>query len=217
MYKKPEIETQVVKPAMSTKVDGKEFNIITEQSETALEDSLKEIVQYIMFNNGFGQSDEAKDELYTNAKKLWDKYVDNFRKTNFTIHMNKKQFDYLTEMLRDKIEYDVNTLFFAIDLTDTLGTWVTEGSPEDDVTVKSYDADPVSVNYLYHLVSTVKVKGLTDEAYTFSQVLRRIYDVNRVVNFYDNNAKSLSKDIQEWVANFEPQEANYNNFQPQFN
>jgi hypothetical protein len=39
----------------------------------------------------------------------------------------------------------------------------------------------------------------------------------KVVNFYDNHAKSLSKDIQDWVASFEPQQPNYGQFaQPNF-
>jgi hypothetical protein len=58
---------------------------------------------------------------------------------------------------------------------------------------------------------------LTDEAYLFAQVLRKIYEVNRIVNYYDNHAKSLSKDIQSWVASFEPQQPDYNQYYNQGN
>lgn len=217
MYQKPEIETQVVKPKMTTKFEETDYRFISEEHEQSLDSSVKELENFMAFNHGMGKSEAEKDELYTNAKKLWEVYVGHFRKTVLKFYLNKNQFDYFTEMLRDKIEYDVNTIFFAIELTDTLGKWVTDKSTKGDNEVKSYDIDPVSANYLYHLISTVKVKGLTEEAYLFSQVLKKIHEVMKVVNFYDNHAKSLSKDIQEWVASFEPQQPNYGQFaQPNF-
>lgn len=218
MYNKPEIETQVVKPKMSAKFEDKEYRILSEETEKALDSAVKEIENYMAFNHGLGKTESEKDELYANAKKLWEAYINQFRSSVLTYHLNKGQFEYLTEMLRDKIEYDTNTIFFAIELTNTLGTWATEGSSADDKSIKSYDTDPISVNYLFHLISTVKVKGLTEESYLFSQVLRKIHDVTRIVNFYDNHAKTLSKDIQDWVGSFEPQQPDYmsNGAYPQF-
>jgi hypothetical protein len=220
MYKKPEIETQVVKPKMTTKFDDKDYRFMSEESENELDTAVKNLENFMAFNHGLGKSETEKDKLYSQAKELWEVYVGHFRKTSLKFYLDKKQFDYFTEILRDKIEYDVNTIFFAIELTDTLGKWITDKSSKGSKEVKSYDIDPVSANYLYHLVSTVKVKGLTEEAYLFSQVLKKIHEVIKVVNFYDSHAKTLSKDIQDWVASFEPQQPNYNQFNnsgfPQF-
>jgi hypothetical protein len=210
MYKKPEIETQVVKPKMTTTFEEKEVRIISQDDESSMDSAVKEIENFISFNHGMGKSEEEKDRLYFEAKNLWEKYVNIFRNLSCSLFMNEKQFEYFSVMLRDKIEYDVNTIFFGIELTNTLGEWVTKKSD-----VKSYDSDPVSMNYIYHLISTVKVKGLTDESYLFSQVLRKVYEVVKIVNFYDNHAKTLSKDIQEWVASFEPQQPNYNGYSPE--
>jgi hypothetical protein len=207
MYNKPEIETQVVKPRMVTNFDDKEFRIITEQEEIDLDSAVKSIENYIAFNHGLGKSEVEKDEYYATAKKLWSEYVNVFRKINFQFHLNDEQFDYFTEMLRDKIEYDANTIFFAIELTDTLGNWAIYESKTKSK-IKSYSTDAVSSNYLYHLISTVKVKGLSQEAYLFAQVLKKIHEVMKIVNFYDSHAKSLSKEIQDWVASFEPQQQN---------
>jgi hypothetical protein len=215
MYNKPEIETQVVKPKMTSIFEEKDYRIISEEQENSLDSSVKNIEHYIAFNHGMGKSEEEKDRYYAEAKNLWEQYVKVFKQTTFKFHLNEKQFEYFTEMLRDKIEYDVNTIFFAIELTDTLGSWIIQS--EDGKGVKSYDIDPVSANYLYHLISTVKVKGLTEEAYLFSQVLKKIHEVMKIVNFYDTHAKTLSKDIQDWVASFEPQQPSYGQYpQPNF-
>lgn len=220
MYNKPEIETQVVKPKMFTTFEEKEYRILDEKDEANLDQAVKDIENYIAFNHGLGKSEYEKDNFYSEAKKLWSNYVEIFRNVKVKFYLNQDQFDYFAEMLRDKIEYDVNTIFFAIELTDTLGSWATQNEESDKKVVRSYDTEPVSANYLYHLISTVKVKGLTKESYLFSQVLKKIYEVVKIVNFYDNHAKTLSKDIQDWVASFEPQQPNYGQFNqspyPQF-
>jgi len=220
MYQKPEIETQVVKPKMLTTFEDKEYRILSEELESSLDNAVKDLENFMAFNHGLGKSEIEKDELYTKSKELWSKYVEIFRSTNLNFYLNSNQFEYFSEMLRDKIEYDINTIFFAIELTNTLGKWVTQEGTKGKKEVKSYETDPVSANYIYHLISTVKVKGLTDEAYLFSQVLKKVHEIVKIVNFYDNHAKSLSKDIQSWVASFEPQQPDYGQFNqndfPQF-
>ncbi len=210
MYTKPEIETQVIKPKMFTKFNESEFRILTESDENTLDQCVRDIENYMAFNHGLGKTELEKDNFYNEAKQLWEKYVKAFKQIKLKFFLDEKQFNYFTEILRDKIEYDINTIFFGIELTDTLGSWILQSGDNSDNSVKSYDTDPVSANYLYHLISTVKVKGLTEESYLFAQVLRKIHEVVKVVNFYDNHAKSLSKDIQDWVASFEPQQPNYN-------
>jgi hypothetical protein len=221
MYNKPEIETNVVKPRMFTKFEDQEYRIILETDENNLDKAVKDIENYIAFNHGLGKSESEKDNFYAEAKKLWSTYVELFRNVKVKLYLNQSQFDYFTEMLRDKIEYDINTIFFAIELTDTLGSWVTQNEDSESSTIRSYDSEPVSANYIYHLISTVKVKGLTEESYLFSQVLKKVYEVVKIVNFYDNHAKSLSKDIQDWVGSFEPQQPQYGQYNqtpfPQFN
>lgn len=211
MYNKPEIQTNVVRPKMFTKFNDEELRILPAENESRLNSAVKEVENFILQNNGKGLSDAEKDYLYAGAKSLWENYVTILRDTKLTLFLNSDQFDYFSKILMEEIEYDVNTIHFGIELTDTLGTWL-KRELEGNVQVSSYDADPVSFNYINHLISTVKVKGLTQESYLFAQVLRKVSEIMKIVNFYDSHAKSLSKDIQEWVAAFEEptvQDSNY--------
>jgi len=203
MYNKPEIETRVVKPKMFTKFGEEEFRILDEQTENALDASVKNIENFITFNEGRGKSEIEKDNLYSEAKRMWSQYIDIFRNSKVKFYLDQNQFDYFSKILMEDIEYDFNTIFFAMELTETLGNWVQQELNSDENSVRIYETDPVSVNYINHLVSTVKIKGLTEEAFLFSKVYRKITEILKVVNYYDAHAKSLSKDIQEWVANFE--------------
>jgi hypothetical protein len=219
MYNKPEIQTQVVKPKMFTKFGEEEFRILDVSNEASLDSAVKNIENFITFNEGRGKSELEKDTLYANAKQLWGNYVEALRTSKFKFYLNEAQFDYFTKILTEDMEYDSNTIFFGIELTDTLGNWAKQELEAKDDSVRIYETDPVSVNYMNHLIATVKIKGLGEEAYLFAQVFRKITEIMKVVNFYDAHAKSLSKEVQDWVANFEdanPQDSNqpysYNNF-----
>jgi hypothetical protein len=72
---------------------------------------------------------------------------------------------------------------------------------KDDKECLPTDMTPTEVTYLYHLISTHKVKGLTRDAYTFASILRRIGEISKIVNYYDNESKNLTKDIAIWAAN----------------
>lgn len=203
MENKPQVETNVVKPSLTIFENETEYRLISLESETSLDSAIDKIEQFIKSNNGTGKTEDEKDMLYYDAKQLWNQYAAILRDVEFTFYLNRKQYQYLTELLRDKLEYDVNTIFLAIELTDMLGQWITEGSAKDDITIKGYKSDATEITYIYHLIAKHKVKGLSNSSYMFAQVLRKIGEISKVINYYDTSAKNLSTDIQKWVASWE--------------
>lgn len=204
MENKQQIETNVIKPKLTIFENETEYRLITIESEQELDKGIVDVESFMNTNDGYGKSEEEKDQLYYDAKKLWSKYANSLRNVEFSFYLNRKQYQFLTELLRDKLEYDVNTIFLAIELTDMLGQWVSEGSVKDDTSVKGYSADATEITYIYHLISKHKVKGLSSSSYLFAQILRKIGDVSKVINYYDTSAKNLSGEIQKWVASWEP-------------
>lgn len=198
-----QIETMVVKPPMSIMEQELEHRIISNFDEVSLDEAIQNIEQFMVDNIGYGMPEEEKDRLYAEAKVLWNKYAEILRNVKFTFYLNRKQYQFLTELLRDKLEYDVNTIFLAIELTNMLGSWHMSGTLRDDSKLKGYSSDATEITYMYHLISKHKVKGLTNSTYLFAEVLRRIGEISKVINYYDNAAKQLSTDIQNWVASFE--------------
>jgi len=196
------IETMVNKPAISFTENNIENLILTNEYETKLDMKIQEINDYMNNNHGKGKSNDEKDELYRNSQIMWKELAGILQDTKYNFHLNRKQYQFLTDLLLKNLEYDVNTVFFAIELTDILG------SMRDMSFTNDTDLVPVAVNateitYIYHLISTHKVKGLTKGAYLFAQILRRIGDISKVFNYYDVTAKNLSTEIQDWVVSFE--------------
>lgn len=201
------IETNVVKPKLSIFQDEVEYRLISKETEDQLDAKISDIETFMASNHGFGKEDSYKDELYTKAKEMWNEYAQTLQDVIYTFYLNHKQYDYITSLLRDKMEYDVNTVFLAIELTNMLGTWVSNSKGQKKDELRGYSADATDITYMYHLIAKHKVKGLTVQTYLFANVLRKIGDISKIISYYDSAAKSMSADIQKWVASFEPQEA----------
>ena len=202
------IETNVIKPKLSLFQDEVEYRLISSESEKSLDANILEIEKFMSGNHGFGQSDEYKDDLYAKSKIMWNNYVGVLKDVKYTFYLNRKQYNYITMLLRDKLEYDVNTVFLAIELTNMLGEWVQADKHKNDTELKGFLVDATEITYIYHLIAKHKVKGLTEQTYLFADILKRIGDISKVISYYDTAAKNLSKEIQDWVASFEPEEKN---------
>lgn len=205
MTHKQNIETNVVKPKMFFKEKEQEYLMMEALDEATLDSQITKIMNYIKENDGRFQSEEYKDKLYAESKKHWEDYANFLRSVKFSLYLNKSQFDFLTDLLLEQMEYDNNTIFFAIELTNMLGEWQDNQDNDNTTEMRCYFGDAIEITYLHHLISKHKVKGLTNESYRFAEVLKRLDGITRIINYYDAAAKSMAKEIQDWVASFDPQ------------
>jgi len=195
------IETNVVKPSLMFYANETNYTILDGQYENLLDSTIKTIENFIL-QTGKGKTDEEKDTLYSEAQKLWNEYADHMKTAKYNFFLNRGQWKFITDLLLSKLEYDVNTVFFAIELTDMLGD-MRNVKYNNDEELKSTPVNATEITYIYHLISKYKVKGLTKESYLFSEILIKIGDISKLFNYYDAVGKNLSTDIQNWVTSFE--------------
>ncbi len=199
-----EIETSVVKPKMSLFVNSVENRLLTVEDESNLDSLLMNLSEFMKTNSGKGKTEEEKDNLYLSAQTIWHEYADLLRNVKFSLYLNRKQYNFLTSMLLTKMEYNVDSVFVALEVSNTLLNWKNDSSRyQSDEDVVGYLGNPTDVTYIYHLISKYTVKGIVNETYRFAEVLTRIADVSRIINYYDNMAKSLASEITDWVSSFE--------------
>ncbi len=196
------IETNVVKPQLKFTENLNDYSLIQSESEVKLDAKLKEIEDFINNNDGKGQSDEVKDALYNDAQKIWKEYSELLQETKYEFNLNESQLKFLKDLIVNKMQYDVNTVFIAIELTELFKS--TDGVKfENAYQLKSIPANATEITYIYHLIATHKVTGLKKDTYTFAEVLRKIGDISKVFNYYEATGKNLAADVQDWVAAFE--------------
>ena len=196
------IETNVIKPQINFTENLIDYILITEEAEKELDIKSQDITNFIDSNDGKGKSDEEKDTLYAQAQEIWTSYKDLLQETKYNFNLNRSQWKFITDLILSKVEYDVNTVFLGLELIDLF-----EGMKGtkfvNDYELKTFEVNATEVTYIYHLISTHKIKGLTKDAQTFSQILRKIGDISKVFNYYETLGKNLSGDVQDWVAAFE--------------
>jgi hypothetical protein len=171
-------------------------------TETTLDGKISAIENHMSSNVGKGQPDAVKDRLYKEAQELWSDYTNSLKGAQYNFYLNRPQYKFLTNLLLTKLEYDVNTVFFAIELTEMLGE-MRDVKYTDDTQIIPIQVDTTEITYIYHLISKHKVSGLTKDAYLFAQILRKIGEISKIFNYYDASSKALSTDVQDWVAAFE--------------
>lgn len=190
------------KPQVQFTENGKEYLFLNSEYELNLDSIINNLEGYILGNTGKGKSDSEKDELYKNAQEMWKEYRDTLTSVKFNLHLNRAQYNLLTDILVSKLEYDVDTVFVAIEISSALEK-MREHKFENDEEVFPFEVTATELTYIYHLIAKWKVKGLTKSAYTFAEVLMRIANVSKLFNYYDKWAKYLSEFVQDWVASFE--------------
>lgn len=200
---KQEIETNVVKPSMNLAIGSEVLRLISVDDENKLDTLLSNIEDFMSSNSGKGKSEEDKDALYLNAQNMWHQYAELLRNVKFNLYFNRKQYNFLTNLLLKKLEYNVDTVFVAIELSSLLVSWRENSKYENDDSVLSYQGNPTEITYIYHLISKYSVKGLVDETFRFAEILSRIADASKIINYYDSVAKNMASDITDWVSSFE--------------
>ena len=196
------LETNVIKPELKFPHSDVGYLLVSTETESNLDGKISAIEDYMKSNDGKGKSDEEKDAIYKQAQILWSDYAAALKEAKYNFYLNRPQHKFLTNLILQKLEYDVNTVFFAIELTDMLGMMKDVKFYNDDDIIP-FEVNTTEITYIYHLISKYKVQGLTRDAYTFAQILRKIGDISKIFNYYDAEGKYLSTEIQNWVAAFE--------------
>jgi len=192
------LETAVVKPETTITRSETEMQLIATEQENKLDSIIQEIKDYMSNNSGKGKTNSEKDEMYLSAQKIWKSFIDTLESVRYNFFLDKEQAKYLQDLIQNKLEYDVNSVFFAIEIKSLIDS--IRNSKTD---ISSFPMSATDVTYIYHLISQHKVKGLGKDSINFSQILLMIGSVSKIFNYYDTTGKNLATDIQDWVLTFD--------------
>ena len=196
------IQVNTVKPDLNFNENDISYRVLNIDYESKLDKKIDVINEHIKNNDGYNKPENEKDMLYATAQIFWKEYQMELRGAKFNFYMNRPQYNLLTDILLKRLEYTVDTVFLAIELSDLLG-FMKESKFISDKDLNKYEVTATEITYIYHLIAPYKIKGLTKEAFIFADILKRIGIISRVIAYYDATAKSLNKDITDWVSSFE--------------
>ena len=115
-----------VKPRVEvTAKDGTVHRLISVEDENYLDTMIENIRNYMKTSTVDINSDEAiKDNEYATVKAMWNeasgRNVGRLNSVQFKMPLYREDYKYLTELLITSMEYNIDTVFYAVELTDDL-------------------------------------------------------------------------------------------------
>lgn len=197
------IQTNRQKPEMSFFENDSLNRIISFDTEMKLDSLIEDSYKFMSENDGSGLNDIQRDELYAKAQELCKSLQRELRESKLLFYFNRQQYNFITDLILKKLEYDVDTVFIAIDLKNLMFGFSKVEFAAKSKDIKFVEVTPTEITYVYHLIAKYKVKGLTDDAFRFSEILRRIGQISKIVSYYDTAAKNLVSDIGKWALEFD--------------
>jgi hypothetical protein len=195
------------KPDLTFKAkNGEIIRILSEENENFLEEKAEEMLAFMRDNHSQSHDEETKDKLYQELIEMWSNVSGKKGKMNevsFNLILYREEYNYLLNLLKNKLEYDADTIFYGLELEDMIKKMVEEDRFETDEQAKGFIMTAVDVHYLYHLLSKHTVKGLTKQSYLFAEIIKRIALSSNIFNHYKSRYDALQKAISMWVASLD--------------
>ena len=184
------------------------------------EDYLKKLEDsYAAINNFYKKYDPNSETIknMTEAEKTnlyavgnfinknYDNLVDNM---DFEIELTREEYIFLSTALERKVTYDGNEVFNIIDLNERYLKHWKENFKKLNREDKSFiiDIDIKNIVMLYHFLQKHTVKGLNSEFYSFSYVLQKIAETNKVYNAFNIKKERANTNFMLWNSAINPEE-----------
>jgi len=153
-------------------------------------------------------SEKNKTKLFVIAKFLNSNYNSLVDNMEFSMELLRDEYVFLSTAIERKISYDGNEVFNIIDLNERyLLKWKEEFKklPKNE---KSFviDIDIKNIVMLYHFLQKHTVKGLSSEFYSFSRLLQKIAETNKVYNAFNIKKERAKTNLLNWISATSPED-----------
>lgn len=179
------------------------FDLVLPEDKTALENKEKELKDYL---TATVLTDINKDEAVEGAIELWNQYKDLVKNGKASFALNNLEIRTVDKKLHTSVDYDTETLFYGLHLKkhfiDTLPNPKGSDFQVHDISITFSNAIA-----LYHVLSTIKVRGLNKENYAFAHLLFKLSEISKVYQYYDGISLRLNQTIGQWTMGLTPQDS----------
>lgn len=176
------------------------FDLLNVDSKKSIEDKDAEILAYTQANT---ITDENRDVIFEAAIELWNEYKDLVKNAICIFTLNNLEIKTVDKKLHQSVEYTTETLFYGLHLKkfflNTLPA--TKGG---DFTNHETNITFSNAIALYHVLSTLTVKGLNNENYAFAHLLYKLSEISKVYQHYDAASSRLNQTIGQWSMGITP-------------
>lgn len=151
------------------------------------------------------KTNEEKDKVYAEYKETMMSYGKTLGEVSYTFGLLESEYKLLRNAICKDLEYNRQDLFIAIVVKDNFfdkienrnGWQQNKFSAKDGL--ERFDIDIHDTTRISHLLSEFKVKGLTPPALTYANIVRKIGDISKVFEHFNQLGESMSESGGNWV------------------
>lgn len=173
-------------------------------------DNLSKIISNIeeILHSEISSTLEVREKQYTDFREYISSYGRVLGDTKFNLSLTRDEYLYLKKLILKNLEYDRQNLFIGLlvkndffkkyDNKDT----VSDTSLYSLLKTETFKLNITEITRISHLTSLNKIHGLDKEADIFSHIIRKIGEISKIVELYDNKGKQLSESGNNWIQGF---------------
>lgn len=183
--------------------------IINKEDSSVLDKILED--SYAIIEDGEYANSEEKDKAYDNYRKLAMDYGRTLGQTLYNFGLDEEEYKLLKKVIMRENEYDRQDihigLFVKDDYFDKMEAKPNWGKEKFKQGVEILPCDINTTTRISHLFGQYKVKGLGKEAETFYEISKKIVDVSKIFEYYNNMGEQMSKDASNWIQGLDEEAA----------
>jgi len=179
------------------------FSLLSDESKSAIEEKDAEIKKYL---TEVVLTDENRDTAVDAAIELWNQYKDLVKNGYCYFTLNNLEIRTVDKKLHVSVEYDTETLFYGLHLKKFFIDTLPNAKGDDFFThdIKITFSNAIA---LYHVLSTIRVKGLNKDNYAFAHMLYKLSEISKVYQHYDAASTRLNQSIGQWTMGLNAEQA----------
>lgn len=201
-------EDDFVKKLGNIKSDDAEanFDILLSDVKDKLDTFSNNIDTFLKENVDFKNYDEeTKNKLYDEVFAIHDALKLETKHAKCKFPCTGLEIKTLINKLHKSVEYNAETLFYGLHLKSNF----LNNLPKADSEFKTYDINITMSQSIamYHVLSTLVVKGLNKENYALANILYNLAEISKIYQYYDNLSVRLNRSIMQWNMGLSNKEA----------
>lgn len=175
--------------------------IINKEDSATLDKILEDC--YAIIENGSYTNNEEKDKAYGDYRKLAMDYGRTLGQTLYNFGLDEDEYKLLKKVIMRDNEYDRQDIHIGLlvkdeyfDKMESRPNWSKEKFNQG---VEILACDINTTTRISHLFGKYKIKGLGRDAEIFYEISKKIVDVSKIFEYYNNMGEQMSKDAMNWT------------------
>lgn len=178
---------------------------IKQEDVDKADDLLSKIESFLITNKEASKKDDImKTKLYGELKEYWKELSEHVNNIGFIFNISLDEYKILKKYIYQTCEYDHQTVFMGVQLKgDFFKRAENHIKNKEDILVTCNET--VLIHHLFEN-GNFSVKGLSDKAYGYRNIMTAIGNVNKYFNELDIASKQAGDEINDWASGLDTEE-----------